>query len=466
MKIMIHSRNVCAMISATMLFGCAGMMRSDFAAPRLEIPQSWQKTTLSGDVALDPWWHQFHNPELNRLIDDVLSTNNDLALATLTLRRARLQAGISRTDLYPRLSSNSTVQRAKTLTAGSDAATSYSTNLSVSYELDLWGRVGATVDSAQWNAMASLEDRESTAQALVATTASLYWQIGYLKQRLVLAQNSIAYAQQTLALTERQFQSGAVSRLNVLEAQRSLASQQASQSQLQQQLTEAENAFSLLFNQPPGAVTAQIEHLPATPLPDISPGVPADLLVRRPDVKSALYALRSALASKDATFAQYLPTLTLTGSVGDSSDQLKTLLRDPVGTLGAGLVLPFLQWNEMELNKKIAEVDYQSAVVSYRQTLYQAFADVNNAISARRQYIFQGQQLEQQYDAAEAAEKIYESQYRAGAVSIQDWLDAQNSRRVAEESLLENHYNQLVAQATLYQSLGGSDVAPPLPTPQ
>ena len=453
---------ISAIAAAMMLLsGCGVFTRATFQPPEVILPANWQQTTVNQQVSLDPWWQKFNNPELNQLITDVLKKNNELTLATLTLQKARLEAGLTATDRWPQVSASAAASKSKLLDGGS-SSNSYSASVSVSYEADLWGKVAANVDASSWSAMASAEDRESTAQSLVATTASLYWQIGYLKQRITLSQNSIDYAKQTLELTQNQYAAGAVSKLNVLEAQRNLAGQESSHSELLQQLTEAENALALLFNQPPLQLSLQIDKLPNGPVPEIAAGVPADLLVRRPDVKAALYALRAALASKDATFASYFPTLSLTGAVGDSSTELTNLLRNPVGTLGAGLTLPFLQWQQMSLNNQMAEVDYESAVVTYRKTLYQAFEDVNNAISARRQYAYQGEKLQLQYTAAAAAEKIYESQYRHGAIAIQNWLDAQETRRSAEASLLQNHYNQLTAQATLYQALGGSDIAPPL----
>ena len=386
----------------------------------------------------------------------MLSTNNDLALATLTLRKARLQAGLAKDERYPQLSSSLNASRSQLLGSG-DASNSFQADLSVSYEVDLWGKVGATIDQAQWSALASAEDKESTIQSLVATTASLYWQIGYLHQRIALSQQSIAHSQKTLALTQRQYESGAVTQLDVLEATRSLAGQEAEHSQFVQQLTEAENALATLVNRASGDTRLAIRQLPETAIPDIAVGVPADLLVRRPDVKASLYQLRSALASKDATYASYFPSLNLTGSVGESTSELKELLRNPIGTLGADIALPFLQWNQMQINNDIADIDYQTAVVNYRKTLYSAFEDVDNAISAKQQYVYQGQKLAQQFSAATAVEAIYESQYRHGAIGIQNWIDAQENRRSAEASLLENRYNQLTAQATLYQALGGSD---------
>ncbi|MFB2649347.1 efflux transporter outer membrane subunit [Shewanella mangrovisoli] len=448
-------------ISIALLSGCGALMRSDFEPPALQVPEQWQHTQVNGQVSLDPWWQKFNQPELNQLISQVLSSNNDLTLATLTLQKARLQAGLARDDLYPQLSSNNTASVNKPLEGGSSSK-AFQANLSVSYEVDLWGKVSANIDQAQWTALASQEDRESTAQSLVATTASLYWQIGYLHQRIELSNKSIEHSRQTLALTQRQYASGAVTELNVLESQRSLAGQEASHSQLLQQLVEAENALAILLNRAPGQVAVEIKQLPDSAVPEIGVGIPADLVGRRPDVKAALYQLRSALASKDATYASYFPSLSLTGSVGESTSELKELLRNPVGSLGAGLVLPFLQWNQMQINNDIADIDYQSAIVSYRKTLYSAFEDVDNAISAKQQYAYQGEKLEQQFSAAAQAEAIYESQYRHGAIGIQNWIDAQENRRSAEAALLENRYNQLTAQATLYQALGGSDIAPPI----
>ena len=444
-----------------LMVGCSSITHTAFVAPEVDIPNNWQSVTLDQQVKIDPWWKQFNNPELNDLIDRVLTTNNDLTLATLTLRTARLEAGLTTAEESFQISSSTDAGRDISLDGGT-SSNSFSTDLSISYELDLWGRVAAEMNTTKWASFASAEDRESTAQSLVATTASLYWQIGYLKESIALSQSSIDYAQQTLNIIERQYQSGAVLKLDVYEAKRSLASQQVSHNKLEQALNEANNALAMLYNQAPVDMPVKIERLPDGPMPAVTAGIPSELLIRRPDVKSALYSLKSAYASKEATFAGYLPSLTLSSSLESSSEDLKNLLSNPIGTLGANLLLPFLQWNEMELNNKISELEVETAIVTYRQTLYQAFQEVDNAISARQHYQYQGEKLAEFYDAASAAEKIYASQYKNGAVSIQDWLDAKETQREAEQSLLENRYNQFTTQATLYQALGGSDIAPRL----
>lgn len=446
-------------VSSMLLTGCGALTRTDYEAPPVQVPVQWQQKHIAGDVNIDPWWYAFDDALLNEYIEQALKANNDLALATFTLKKARLQMGLADDEMYPQLSSTTSAGVSKPLDGG-DSTDSYSTRLSVSYELDLWGKVSANVDQARWSALATLEDRESTAQSLVATTASLYWQIGYLKQRIALSESDVTDAQKTLDLISRQYQLGAVSQLDVLEAKRTLAGLQAQQSQYQQQLVEANNAFAILFDQPPLDMTNNVKSLPDTDLPTVTSGVPADLLIRRPDVKAAIYDIKSNLAAKDSADLGYLPTLTLTGALGGSSEELKELLSNPIGSLGADLTLPFLQWNDMENDKAIADVDYQSAIVSYRQVLYSAFQDVENALSARDQLIYQRQRLQEQYDAAQQAEQIYTARYKYGSITIMELLDSQENTRDAKAALLENRYNQFVAQVALYQALGGQDVAP------
>lgn len=418
--------------------------------------ESVESVNVDQQLNLDPWWLQFEQPELTLLITQVLSRNNDLILATLTLRKARLQAGLLQDGRYPQLSANLGSSMSRPIDNGTSSK-NFQAKLSVSYEVDLWGKLSAEIDSAEWAAMASVEDRESTAQSLVSTTAILYWQLGYLNQRIELSTRSIEHSQKTLLLTQAQYNAGAVEKLNVLEAQRNFAGQEASHSQLVQQLKEAENALAILMNKKPEDTKVKISTLPNTELPDIAVGLKSELLIRRPDVKSSLYQLRSALASKEATSRSYFPSLSLTGSVGESTSDLKELLRNPVGSLGVGLVLPFLQWNQMQLNKQVTDIDYQTAIVNYRKTLYAAFEDVDNVLSAKQQLAYQREKLQLQYKASVEAEAIYESQYRNGAIGIQDWINAQENLRAAESMLLENRYNQFTTLAALYQAIGGRD---------
>ncbi len=443
---------LCVLLST----GC--VTRSEFPEPEVQMPETWQSSTQQESSPLiSRWWENFHDETLNQLINKVLETNSDLALATLTLKQARLEANLAGRELYPDLSGNVSASNSRYLDSG-DSSNSYQTGLSLSYEVDLWGKLSAAADEREWAARASIEEREATAQSLIATTAQLYWQIGYLNQRIKLSRNDIADAKDTLRQAQSQFSHGSVTRLNVLEAERSLAGLEATHRDYLQQLTEAQNAFAILFDKAPQPMLKEIKALPEGPLPEIASGVPAEVLSRRPDIRQALYELKSTFAAKDSADAAYFPALTLTGALGGSSQELRNLLRDPLGSIGADLTMPFLNWNEMQINQDIAQVKYEAAIISYRKSLYVALQDVNNALSARENYQFQEEKLQQQYDSAAEAARIYSSQYKYGAIDITTLLDAQDNERSAHASLLENRYNQLVNLTTVYRSLGGEDV--------
>jgi NodT family efflux transporter outer membrane factor (OMF) lipoprotein len=445
-------------IALCVLLATGCVARSELPEQNVTVPEQWQTgQTQSETQAISQWWTSFGDPQLNQWVEKVLATNSDLAIATLTLKQARLEAGLATSDTYPDVSASVSSERSKPLDGG-DSSKSYQASLSVSYELDLWGKLSAAKDAAMWTALATQQEREATAQSLVATTAQLYWQIGYLNQRVELSNNDIKDAKETLALTQSQYRHGSVTRVNVLEAERTLAGLEATHRDYLQQRTEAVNAFAILFDQPPQDLATSIPALPDYAVPTIEAGVPADVLNRRPDVKQSLFELKSVLATKDNTDTNYFPSLTLTGALGGSSTELRKLLSDPIGTLGADLTLPFLNWNEMQLNRDIAQVKYESAIISYRKTLYAALQDVDNALSAKENYEFQAEKLQKQYDSAAEVARIYKSQYEYGAIDITTLLDAQENERSAKASLLENRYNQLVNIATVYQSLGGEDI--------
>ena len=454
-----------ALAGALLLAGCS-TMQTPYTPPVTKAPVQWQYGQANAGTAVtDAWWKNFSDPELDRLVALALERNNDLAAATIRVRRAQLLTKLAAENQKPQFSGSVSTSSSRRL--GGDAVsggTSSSASLGVGYEIDLWNKLGSQTDVARWEALATEQDRASTALALISTTAQLYWQTGYLNQRLAAGEQSIAVAQKTLELVQSQYRAGAVSGLEVAEAQQTLSSQQAGQTALVQQRVQATTALALLFDAPadadnPALAAMRPATLPTQPLPTVAAGLPAELLARRPDLQAAESRLREALSNTDATRASYYPSLTLTGSLGSASTALLSVLSNPVAALGVGITLPFLQRTRMDLDIQVSKNQYEEAVVNFRQTLYTAFGDVENALSARQQYAAQNALLVQSLDAARAAERMYEVRYRAGSVPLKSWLDAQEKRRSAEIALAENRLNQLTNHSTLYQALGGSAVA-------
>ena len=423
--------------------------------------QALDVTSAPRDVASDAWWRGFNNAQLDALIDQVLSTNTDMAVAGLRLQRARLQAGLASADLWPSANGSVGVSGNRRIDTGDDWSENYSASVSLGWELDLWGKLRAQRDIARWEAEATAADLQNTALLLVSQAAELYWQIGYLNLAISTGQANLERLERINQLVGVQYRAGAVSMLEVRQAAQNLEAQKSSQAQLEQQRVEARNALTVLLDGQPWPVEREAQNLDGFALPGVAEGLPAELLSRRPDLRAAELRLRQSLKNIKVTATSYYPSLSLSGSVGGSSPDLADVLSNPVASLGAGLSLPFLRFRQMQLNIESADLAYQVAANQFRDTLYSALAEVGNALSSRQKLATQLAASQASYDHAVEIERLYEVRYRAGATDLRNWLDAQQTRRNAELSLAQAKRSVLVNQTTLYKALGGSDTVAP-----
>ncbi|WP_424889897.1 efflux transporter outer membrane subunit [Acinetobacter soli] len=451
------------LVASSTLVGCAAMVKTPYHAPAVQTPSSFQydKTQVASNYAnyADRWWTLFGDTQLNQLVDQVIAKNTDLAVAGITLRQARLKAGLAADQQGPRVNSSVSTSQNIDVNSGDRSSNGLSLNAGVSYELDLFGKLARQTEAAKWEALATAQDLQATAQTLIGTTTKLYWQLAYLNESLSTTQQSLATSEKLYSLVNTQYQAGAVSGLDLTQAEQSVQSQKANLSQIQQSLVETRTALAVLLHIPVQQLNIQEpQRLPQVNLPQIQAGLPASILSRRPDLRAAELRLRETLATKDATTASYYPSISLTGSLGSSSTSLTELIKNPVLALGANLSLPFLQYNDMKKNIAISQLDYEKAIIQYRQTLYQAFADVENALSARTELNQQVQFQQRNLELAEKAERLTDVRYRNGAIALKNVLDQQQTTRTARLSLVNTKQSQYNAYVTLMQALGGSPI--------
>ena len=453
-----------AMLLGSTLVGCAAVVKTPYQTPAVQTPSQFQydkATSQQRQQALyaDQWWTLFGDAQLNQLVDAVLAKNADLAVAGMTLKQARLQAELAENQQKPRVSSTVSTGHIFDLNDGSDTSSGLSAKTGLSYEVDLFGKLARQTEAKRWEALATEQDLQATAQSLIGTTAKLYWQLAYYNESRTTAEQSLATSQKLYDLVKVQYQAGAVSGLDLTQAEQSVQSQKASLSQIQQSLVETRTAIAVLLHMPVQQLSIdEPQRLPRLALPSIAAGLPADILSRRPDLKAAELRLRESLATKDATTASYYPSISLTGNIGSSSTSLTQLLKNPALTLGASLSLPFLQYNDMKRDLAISQLDYEKAIVQYRQTLYQAFADVENALSARTELSQQVQLQQRNLELAEKVERLTQVRYRYGAVALKTLLDQQETTRTARLTLVNTKQSQYNAYVTLMQALGGSPI--------
>ncbi len=457
-----------ALILTSSLVGCAAMVKTPYEQPTIHIPKDFENNSantkqIHADAYADRWWTLFNDAQLNSLVNQVLSVNSDLAVAGINLQQARIQAKQSQSQQGVRIgSAGASVGHRFSLDGDGDSSNGISLNYpGLSYELDLFGKLANQTEASRWEALATEQDLQATAQSLIATTTNLYWQLGYLNERYAVAQQNLASTQKTYELVQIQYRAGAVSGLDLTSAEQAVQSQRATLSQIEQQKVEVRTALAVLLQQPVQQLNiAEPQRLPRNALPQIASGLPAELLSRRPDLNASELRLRKALANKDANKASYYPSVSLTGSIstGGASTSLSNVLSNPAAILGAGLSLPFLQWNDMKRDLRVNELEYEKSIIQYRQTLYKAFADVENALSARNELDKQVTLQERNVQLAEKTEHLTEVRYRNGAIALKNLLDAQATTRNARLSLVQTKQSQYNAYVTLLQALGGSPI--------
>ena len=435
-----------AVAGLSLLTGCV----SAYQRPSLDLPDRFaHAASTPSAAAIDPrWWRAFADANLDAMVEQALASNRDLTVAALTLRKARLAAGVARLNQLPTASGALGASRIGDVSA-------FTADVSVRYEVDLWARLASVASAAQWEANAAAQDRDAVTLAIIDATLTLYWDIGFTNQQIATGQAALADQRRIVELVDTQYRLGAVSGVERAEAAQALMAQIATVSALNQHLVEDRAAMALLLGDAARPPSWEPQTLWRGALPEIPVGAPASLLSRRPDVRAAEMRLRKTLAAGDATRAELYPALGLTGGGAAASPALVSLFANPTGSLVAALTLPFLDYPRHRLNDRIARVDFDIAALAFKTALFQALSDTDNALSNRTELARQGDALERALTAARTAERLYGVRYRSGAVALRIWLDAQQSARAAQTAYDNNRLARLVNQSTLYQALGG-----------
>lgn len=440
---------------ALMSTGCGQELKSEYQTPRVAYPVNWQQN-YDVDIATPFAWSAFHDKLLDQWLKQVMNSNNDLAVAVLRVYGARLEEERVGISTAPDVNATLNTGMQSDLDNASPWTNTSAGMLTTSYEVDLWGKLARQRNVAEWARQATEQDLRTARLALLTDASNNYWQIGLINQQITVFRQSIIYAKRTLLLANARYQAGSISSLDVINAEQSLLAQENSLLTLEHERQQALNARSLFLGSPPDHQVVEPTCLPTTPLPQINTGIPISVLSRRPDISSKELRLRETLANVDIKKNEYYPAFSLTGSLGTSSPSLLEFLRNPVGSVGVNLSLPFLEWRQISVDVKIARNDYEQQVLEFKQALYKAMVDVDDALSQRIQLMKQEIHLQAALELANKSERLNKVRYRQGATSISYWLDAQEQQRQATLALANNRFLQYQNLAKIYLEFGGS----------
>jgi multidrug efflux system outer membrane protein len=479
----------------------------DFTPPAAKAPENWQdlqrvqnppddmrfphaSVPSLADVNADPdprWWRQFNDATLGSLIDRAAAGNLDLQSAVLRIEAAREQAVVSRAQGLPQLSANASYKREelgikgllesagvynKINALGTNAASARSAidsatgpvslfqdGFDASWELDLFGRVRRSVESANAQTESEIENRNDALVSLEAEVAQTYSQLrgAQLLKKITLAE--IDSEQKILDLTREQARVGLTSQSDVESATAQVGSLQAQLPQFDAQIAQAMNSLAVLIGTAPGALDAELEAEGAVPPvpPSVPIGLPSALARRRPDIRRAESDLHAATAEIGVAVAQMYPDVSLTGSVGTRALQAKYLAHwsSLFWSVGPSISLPIFEGGALRANVRIAKAQAGQAALQYRSTVLKALEDVDNALVSYRTDQDRREALTSTVEANRISLELATDSYRKGLVSFITVLDAERQLAGTRQQLAQSTVSVTTDLIAIYKALGG-----------
>ena len=469
---------------STMLATClalplGGCLLTTAPDPALTIPSHYTgapnlRTAQAHTPPLD-WWRSFHSRELTGIIEDVRTSNLDIAQAVARVVQADAQARVTGAALLPQAQLNAQAQRIRPSQSLGSGLGSFGPSerndlfatLTASYEIDFWGKNRFALRAAEETAIASRFDREVVALSSMAAAANAYFQILAAQDRLRAARDNLVAAKRIGGLIQQRLQAGTASALEVAQQQSLIDNINATIPPLEFIVVQNRNAIALLIGRAPETVSVRGGSLNALVIPRVTPGLPSELLAQRPDIREAEANLASANANVIVARAQFLPSITLTAEGGYESAVLKTLLRpeSALFTLAAGLTQPIFQGGRLLGNLDLQQGQQEQLLDAYRKAVISGFSDVETALSNVRLSAERERLQRAVVTSSRQAFDVSEQRFREGTLDLVTVLQTQQTLFTAEDALVQARLAYFQAVLSLYQALGGGWLPkPPMET--
>jgi NodT family efflux transporter outer membrane factor (OMF) lipoprotein len=429
-----------------------------------EEPEGWKTAQPSDQITKGKWWEIYGDPQLNALEERINVSNQTLKASIAQYDQARAQVKINRADYYPTVTAGASGTQNRTSLNRALASNVIPQNYgdiqmptaSVSWEPDLFGRVRRTVEAARATAQASAGDLENISLALHATLAVDYFDLRTLDAEAQLLNSTVTTYERTLQLTQNRYQGGVASAVDVAQAQTQLETTRAQAIDVTVARQQFEHAIAVLVGEP--ASTFSLTFAPwNAPPPEIPPGLPSDLLERRPDIAAAERRVAAANAEVGVARAAYFPSLFVTGVGGFESSTLTNLLSGPSGffTVGASAAITAFDVGRRRGINDQAQAAYRQTAANYQQTLLIAFQEVEDNLVALRVLQDEAKTQQAAVSASENSLQLSVNRYKGGVTNYLEVTTAQGIALSNERLLVEILARRMTASVQLIQALGG-----------
>jgi outer membrane protein, multidrug efflux system len=456
-----------AVILMPLLSAC--VLTQDRLDPALEVPRAYRAAHGPPNAASPPldWWQTFRSAELSDLMQQANGANFSIAAAVARIIEADAQARIAGAALLPMLNVTANVQKSQISTAvsggrlsaarGRGITTTYTTALNASYTVDFWGHNRALVRAADFTAVGKRFDRDVVALTQLASVANTYFLILEGQDRLNIARKNLASSEDTLRLIQERFAQGTAAALDVAQQASLVAIQRASIPPLVERVQQNTAALALLVGRAPADFGVKGGSMYRLAIPRVTPGLPSQLLERRPDVREAEANLASADANVDAARTAFFPTITLTATGGFESAVLKTLFGPGAAmyALAAGATQPIFEGGTLLGQLDLQKGTREELLQDYRMAVISAFTDVEKALVAIQQTTLQEQLQRTSVAESRRAYDLSLDKLRQGTIDLTTLLTVEETLFTQEDTLAQVRFARLEAFVSLFQALGG-----------
>lgn len=449
-----------ACLAAVILAGCAGPRPPTPSAALVSPPTQWRTSPDAGASIPAAWWTGFGDPGLTAVVETALARNTDVAIAVARVEEARAQFQLAQAQRLPNLVgiAGGGRQRSVSPFGRPQEQTSGQAQLSVAYDLDLFGRLANASEAARASLLATEAGRDGVRLAVEATAASGYINLRALDARLEVLRSTLEARRETLDLTKRRADAGYSPRLDLRQAEAEYHGAEQLIPATEAAIARQENGLAVLLGDNPRAI-ARGRSLGELAAPQVPAGLPASLLRRRPDLAQAEQQLVAADRSLDAARAAFMPSIQLTAGGGYVGS---TLLNDPIRvfSVGGSILAPIFDSGRLQAQQGVAAARRDQAAFAYRRAALGAFREVDDALNAERRLAEQAAALAAQREALAGALTLATKRYKAGYAPFFEQIDAQRSLLSAELSLVQVEADRLNAAVALFQALGGGWTMP------
>jgi NodT family efflux transporter outer membrane factor (OMF) lipoprotein len=458
------------------LGGCT--VGPNYVRPKAEVPadykesNDWKVAQPSAEAIKGKWWEVYKDPLLNTLEEKIDVSNQSLKAAQAQFLQARAAVRISRSFLFPTVTADPAIARERFsqnrplgVVGNTQTFNDFQVpGIDASYELDVWGRVRRTVEQSRSQAQASAADLASVGLSLHAELAMDYFQLRGLDTQKQLLDSTVVAYQKALDLTQTRFKGGLASDVDVAQAQTQLETARAQSIDVEVQRAAFEHAIAVLTGQPPSTFTLAPSPMDAPP-PPIPPGLPSDLLERRPDVSAAERRMQAANAQIGIARAAYFPLITLTGQGGFESIAAGTLFQGPSGlwAVGGTALETLFDAGRRRGTSDQAKAAYDQSIDNYRQTVLSAFQEVEDNMAALRILQGEAQTEEVAVGAAKHSVELSITRYRGGVTSYLEVTTAQSAALTDEVTAVTILTRRMTASVLLIKAVGGGWDASQIP---